>query len=242
MPHQCARLSASASARRGHSKEKRTDCPLLALGLVLDGSGFVRRSEVFAGNAAEAKTLAPMLRGLASPAGSLVVMDRGIATEENLGWLVAAGYRYRVISRERARHFEPEAARPIETAGGGRVHLHKRLSEDGQEVRLYCNSEQRAEKEKGIERRFAERFKAGLQKVHEGLGRPRTHKRLDHIQERCGRGCQTWVNEPLRLTSCFLCATMTHQNVTSWHCVLLMSHCNGQTCFPHLFAVQPECA
>ena len=44
-------------ARRGHSKEKRSDCPLLTLGLVLDGSGFVRRSEVFAGNADEDKTL-----------------------------------------------------------------------------------------------------------------------------------------------------------------------------------------
>ncbi|MBU0501572.1 MAG: transposase [Gammaproteobacteria bacterium] len=38
-----------------------------------------------------------------------------------------------------------------------------------------------------VERRFAERFEAGLQKLHEGLGRPRTHKRLDHIQERIGR-------------------------------------------------------
>ena len=34
---------------RHHSKEKRSDCPLLTLGLVLDGSGFVR-SRVFAGN------------------------------------------------------------------------------------------------------------------------------------------------------------------------------------------------
>ena len=38
-------------AKRGHSKEKRSDCPLLTLGLILDGSGFVRRSQVFAGNA-----------------------------------------------------------------------------------------------------------------------------------------------------------------------------------------------
>ena len=35
-------------AKRGHSKEGRTDCPLLTLGLVLDTSGFVRRSRVFA--------------------------------------------------------------------------------------------------------------------------------------------------------------------------------------------------
>ena len=31
-------------AQRGHSKEKRSDCPLLTLGLMLDASGFVRRS------------------------------------------------------------------------------------------------------------------------------------------------------------------------------------------------------
>ena len=36
----------------------RPDCPLLALGLVLDGSGFVRRSQVFAGNLVQASTLA----------------------------------------------------------------------------------------------------------------------------------------------------------------------------------------
>ena len=41
--------AAQPRAERGHSKEKRSDCPLLTLGLVLDGSGFVRRSEVFSG-------------------------------------------------------------------------------------------------------------------------------------------------------------------------------------------------
>ncbi len=41
-----------------HSKEKRTDCPLVTLGLVLDGSGFPRRSEIFKGNVNEASTIA----------------------------------------------------------------------------------------------------------------------------------------------------------------------------------------
>ena len=53
-------------AKRGHSKEKRSDCPLLTLGLILDGSGFVRRSQVFAGNAVESRTLAGMLEKLSS--------------------------------------------------------------------------------------------------------------------------------------------------------------------------------
>ena len=51
-------------AQRGHSKEKRSDCPLLTLGLMLDASGFVRRSKVFAGNVREHRTLAGMLEAL----------------------------------------------------------------------------------------------------------------------------------------------------------------------------------
>jgi len=44
----------NGKAKRGRSKEKRKDCPLVTLGLVLDGSGFVRSSQTFAGNIAEA--------------------------------------------------------------------------------------------------------------------------------------------------------------------------------------------
>jgi hypothetical protein len=89
----------NGKAKRGHSKEKRGDCPLVTLGLVLDGSGFVRRSKVFAGNAVEARTLEEMLEGLAAPEGALVILDRGIATEEKLHWLKERNYRYLVMAR-----------------------------------------------------------------------------------------------------------------------------------------------
>jgi len=36
-------MAGNAKAHRGHSKEKRSDCPLVTLGLVLDDSGFIRR-------------------------------------------------------------------------------------------------------------------------------------------------------------------------------------------------------
>src|SRR5450756_94007 len=74
----------NTKARHGRSKEKRTDCPLVTLGLVLDGSGFVRRSQTFAGNVSEASTLETMLHDLNAPLGALVVMDAGIATEANI--------------------------------------------------------------------------------------------------------------------------------------------------------------
>ncbi len=73
--------AANPKAKRGHSKEQRTDGPRVTLGLVLDGSGFVCRSAVLAGHAVEARTLEPMLDGLPAPRGALVVTDRGLATE-----------------------------------------------------------------------------------------------------------------------------------------------------------------
>jgi len=180
-------MTANPKAKRGHSKEKRSDCPLVTLGLVLDGSGFVRRSEVFAGNVSEGQTLAEMLSGLQAPGGALVVMDRGIATEQNLAWLQQNGYRYLVVSRERGRRFDPERATTIKNAAGECLQLEKCLSDDGTEVRLYCHSERRAKKEEAISERFAKRFEGELDKIAEGLGKPRTTKRLDKLWERIGR-------------------------------------------------------
>ncbi len=131
--------AAIPKAQRGHSKEKRTDCPLLTLGLVLDGSGFVRRSRVLAGNAVECRTLEGMLKDLDTPPGALVVMDRGIATEANLVWLRERGYRYLVVSRERSRVM-PQGEITVTTAGGDEVKVEKVLDDVAGEVRLYCHS------------------------------------------------------------------------------------------------------
>ena len=174
-------------AQRGHSKEKRSDCPLLTLGLVLDGAGFVRRSQVFAGRVDEHRTLAGMLGALEAPRGALVVMDRGVATEDRIQWLREEGYRYVVASRQGSRQFDPELALTLETASKARLQLHKEVSEDGGEVRLYCRSEERAHKERGIVERFSRRFEQGLARLSEGLSRPRAHKGIEKVRERIGR-------------------------------------------------------
>ena len=180
-------LDSNQKAQLGHSKEKRKDCPLLTLGLMLDGSGFVRRSEIFAGNIFEGKTLQSMLTALQAPKGALVVFDRGIATEENLSWMQEAGYRYLVVNRGRQRESVPDDCITINTASDEKVHLKKVPCEDGKEVRLYCFSERRAKKEEGIANRFMKRFEAELDKLSEGLSRPRTTKRVDKLWERIGR-------------------------------------------------------
>jgi transposase len=179
--------AANSSAARGRSKQKRSDCPLVTLGLVLDGSGFVRRSKMFAGNVAEASTLQDMLKDLATPAGALVIMDAGIATEANITWLKQQGYRYLVVSRERTRHFDPEQAIETLTASEETIRLQRVLSEDGEEVRLHCHSAGRQAKETAISDRFVKRFEAGLTRLAEGLSKPRGQKQLASIQQRIGQ-------------------------------------------------------
>ena len=142
-------------ARRGHSKDKRTDQPLPALGPVLDAGGFVCRSQVFAGNVCEHGTPAGIFDVLNAPRGAPVVMDRAIVTEERICWLREQGYRHLVVGRERARHFDAENPVCVRTAANRNVHPRKVMSDDGREARPYRLSGERAARERGIVERFA---------------------------------------------------------------------------------------
>ena len=117
-------------------------------------------------------------------------MDRGIATEANLVWLREQGYRYLVVSRERAR-IAPMGDTTVTTAGGEAIRVEKVLDEAAGEVRLYCHSPGRELKAIGISQRFGERFERGLHKFAEGLTKPRGAKRPEIIHERIGKLKQT---------------------------------------------------
>jgi transposase len=174
-------------ALHGRSKEKRSDCPLITLALVVDSSGFVRSSQTFAGNVSEPGTLETMLKKLNAPTHALVVMDAGIASSDNINWLCEQGYRYLVVSRERNKQFDSHQSVAITTASKSLVHCQKILSEDAKEVRLYCYSEAREQKEQAMNQRVITRFEKEIQALAEGLKRPRTQKKSDKIHQRIGR-------------------------------------------------------
>ena len=180
-------VSGNAKAKRGHSKEKRGDCPLVTLGLVLDGSGFIRRSQMFEGNVSEAYTLEGMLTGLHAPEGAMVVMDRGIATEANIDWLIEHNFRYLVVSRERNRRFDESRAIETTTKSEETIRIQRGFSDDGKEVRLCCYSAKRQEKESAMTKRFSERFEQGLTKLATGLEKKRGDKSRDKLLEKIGR-------------------------------------------------------
>jgi len=182
--------SANAKAKRGHSKEKRSDCPLVTLALVLDASGFPKRSEVFAGNVSEPATLEQMLERLAATPGAegpTVVLDAGIASEENIAWLKPRGYRYLAVSRERHRTFDAEQATLIREEGATRIRVQRLLDADTGEVRLYCHSTGREAKERGIAERFSTGLEAALDHLAEGLHRKGRVKNYEKVLTRIGR-------------------------------------------------------
>ena len=178
-----------SKAKRGHSKECRSDCPLVTLAMVLDGSGFPRRAQVFAGNASEPATLKDMLTSLGAPLGATVVMDAGIATEANLTWLRAQGYHYVVVSRLRERQFDPALAIEVQSAGDVTIKIQRVLDAQGHAL-LYCHSPAREQKDRAIDAAKAAGFEAVLLKLVAGLSKPRGTRDVARIMERLGRAKQ----------------------------------------------------
>jgi transposase len=180
-----------SKAKRGHSKECRSDCPLVTLAMVLDGSGFARRARVFAGNASEPATLKDMLSGLGAPSGATVVMDAGIATEANLTWLRTQGYHYVVVSRLRERQFDPALATAVQSAGHVPIKIQRVLDAQGHAL-LYCHSPAREQKDRAIDAAKAAGFEAVCAKLQAGLSKPRATRDVARIMERLGRAKQRY--------------------------------------------------
>ncbi|WP_263458937.1 transposase [Bathymodiolus platifrons methanotrophic gill symbiont] len=174
-------------AQRGRSKEKRSDCPLVTLGLVLDGSGFPRKSQIFPGNASEPQTLQIMLEGLEERTGSTVILDAGIASEENIQYLIEHGYKYIVVSRKRNRDFDEEKATLIKDIPGQSVKVQKVTVEETGEVELYCHSQLREKKEQAMQDSFSEKYETALNSLHAGLSKKGTTKNYAKVLERLGR-------------------------------------------------------
>ena len=96
-------------AENGHSKEKRTDCPLVTLALVVDEFGFPVFSQIYDGNQSEPETLRDVLKKLEKDAANflddikpVLIMDRGIATKDNMELIRENEYPYTVITRRQS--------------------------------------------------------------------------------------------------------------------------------------------
>jgi len=182
----------NALAARGHSKEKRSDCALVTLGLVLDSSGFPRRSHVYEGNVSEPGTLSEMLcdlekGGQSGDQNPTVIMDAGIATEDNVAWLKEHHYPYLVVSRNRHREFDKDASVIVKQDNEGTVRAQRVYDEETNETLLYCHSTRREKKDRAIDDRFCTQLEEALRKLNGGLHKKRCLKKYDKVMVKIGR-------------------------------------------------------
>ena len=126
---------------------------MVTLGLVLDGNAFPLSNQVFPGNASEPATLVLMLDGLQGKnplAGEkpVIIMDAGIASADNIAWLSEHGYLYLVVSRERDLQDprDQDHAVLVREAGHNSVSVYRTVDAETGETRLYCYSDQKAQK------------------------------------------------------------------------------------------------
>jgi len=180
------------------SKEKRNDCPLVTLGLVLDMQGFPKKSRIFEGNISEPKTLEAMIKGLAG--GDIngdclfkptIILDAGIATEDNIEWLKDKQYHYIVVSRKKKKAIPSDVSMVAvkEDDKKKTILVQAGLAENREtdELELYCHSIDKEKKEESIKNMFQQRFEAELLKARNALDLRNGTKRYEKVIERIGR-------------------------------------------------------
>lgn len=176
----------------GLSKEKRSDCKLVSLGLIIDELGFAKYSELFAGNQHEAEVLSVMINSLEQhlepQTDRTVVIDAGIATSENIDWLKDNQYHYIAVNRG-AWPFEQDYSEMKvireDKAKGIKIEV-KRFVHQG-EVYILCRSEKKAKKEQSMRTRVEELFLDRLSYYKAGLHLPHRTKKYTKALELVGR-------------------------------------------------------
>jgi transposase len=189
-------------AKRGYSRDQRPDSKQVLVGLVLDREGFPKAHEVFDGNRQDRTTVGEMLDSLQKrmgpKPGSTVVVDRGMADDENLAEIRARGYHYLVAGRQPERtawlaEFEshddweevlrtpsPRNPDPEES----RVWIKRR--QKGEEVYILCLSEGRQEKDRAIRETHEQRLKKDLEKLKTRVEKGQL-KKVEKIHQAIGR-------------------------------------------------------
>ena len=184
----------SKIAKHAKSKDKRNDRPVITLALTLDAQGFPKQSKVYEGNISEPGTLEKMLDELSSVVDGFnsqktIVIDAGIATQDNLEIIKRKQFKYLAVSRKKSYgddFWQGSQEHEIKLSDK-KTRLRVKLVTTKKELYLLCHSEAKEAKEKAILDRRLKKFEEGLNGMNNGLKKKRTHKKYDKIIERIGR-------------------------------------------------------
>lgn len=172
-------------AKRGYSRDKRSDCKQVLVGLAIGKEGFPLAHEVFEGNLQDRETLDDMLQkmdervGLSE--GQTVVIDRGMAYDENIEQIRKRKLHYIVASRQSERdewlsEFEelegfeeilrtPSPQNPFQK----KTKVQIKYIQKGDLTYVLCVSSGRLEKDKAIRQNQEKRFLKDVAKLQKRI-------------------------------------------------------------------------
>jgi len=183
--------SRNPQAKQGYSRDSRPDCKQVCIGLVVTKEGIPLGYEIFEGNRHDSTTVETIIEKMESLYGKsdrVWIMDRGMASAENLELLEEEGRRYIIgTNKNQLKKFQQH----LLTQDWKHVHegLEVKLCpspEGGNETFILCRSEARREKEHAIHNRFIERLEKGLLKVKKSCASGRS-KKPEVVGRRIGR-------------------------------------------------------
>jgi transposase len=169
-------------AQRGYSRDQRSDCKQVCIGLVVSRCGMPLGYQVFAGNTADVTTVEHVVETMERRYGKsnrIWVMDRGMVSADNIEFLREGGRRYIVgTPKSMLKKFEQEILK--EDWHSIRDGLEVKIvpwpksddddtspseSDSSPERFILCRSRERSKKEEGITRRFEKKIEESLTKM-----------------------------------------------------------------------------
>ena len=192
----------NGKAARGYSRDHRPDCKQVVVGLVVNRDGFPITHEIFAGNTQDRTTLATMLDRLRERVGlekgATVVLDRGMAYDDNIAELKTRKLNYVVASRQPERDrwladfedtdgFAPvlRVPSPLNPAQK-KTSIEVKTCVDDEHTFVLCRSEQRIAKDCAIRTKHERRLLADIEKLSRRIGDKKLVK-PDKINQAIGR-------------------------------------------------------
>ncbi len=188
-------MRGSKIAKFGRSKEKRSDARIIVLAVVVNREGFLKYSNIFEGNMADCKTLETIVNAMSTQTSftkrkPIVVMDAGIATDDNLTMLKTKGYDYLCVSRSSLKEYHADIlASPVQITDKRNqpIELLKVKANGNTDQYLWVRSQAKAMKENSMNGLLSQRFEEGIQHIQEGIQKKGGTKTLNKVYERIGR-------------------------------------------------------
>lgn len=175
-------------AQRGYSRDKRSDCKQVCIGLVVSKCGMPLGYEVFEGNRNDVKTWQEIVTTMEKRYGKadrIWCGDRGMMSKDNLAFMQSGNRKYIIgASKATLKRFETELLQEDWKSIREGLEVKMCQSSDGDETYILCRSKDRSEKEKAMHRRFEKRIEESLEKLKSSCEKRRYKK--ETIDRRVG--------------------------------------------------------